>query len=407
MWTECGIYGMKGNLNIIPDIVNGLKKLQHRGQESWGIATSDWIHKEKGLVSECNRESNVGIGHVRYSTSRGNGNLSEIQPLSNKIVSIVHNGTINFKQKDINDSQYLLGLFDNCDNIEKKLIEIVNTVPGVYCLLVLYKNIIYAVRDRSGIRPLSFSRGNPMAIASESCALKDDFEEILPGQIYRFGESIDIIYGNSLFCSFEYIYFMKPESIVNGKNVGDIRKKYGKMLAEQEKHNFSNDYIVVGSPNSGIISAKGYAEKMKLNYCNYITKNKDVGRTFIMPDNKSRQDLCNKKFIINNNINYKKVILVDDSLVRGNTIKKLIILIKQYNVKEIHIRIASPPIISSCYYGVDIPTYSELIAYNKSIDEIKTELDIDSLNYLSIDSLNKNCCTSCFDDNHHSFLLDW
>lgn len=456
--TECGIYGIyyfneikTNNLSASRGTILGLEKLQHRGQESAGISyiknNKSIILKNIGLVKDIFKDniiptSNICIGHVRYSTS-GKSKISkehqllECQPLRDIHIktgiqfSIAYNGNMpNFNKTFLedNDTFYLKNrIKESTLSIKDTLIKLLNDIPGVYCLLIMINNKIYALRDKYGVRPLCIGRNEyGLCISSESCALDiNNFKlvrDIQPGELVCIDEcGITTLYilnqKKRLFCIFELIYFLREDSILDNYNVIEVRKIFGRILALEEKKcndmiifkNVSN-IIVVGSPNTAIPSAKEYANVLKLNYQQVIVK-KDKKRTFILPNNEDRIKSCNNKFKIIDDITNKDIILVDDSLVRGNTLKSLIILLRQYNVKSIHIRIASPPVKYPCFFGIDIPTSNELIAYNKSIDRIKKEMNVDSLHYIKLEVFKEymgdNFCMGCFDGIYNKELLEW
>ena len=309
--------------------------------------------------------------------------------------------------------QHFLQKYIN-NNIIETLSFFLQKITGVYSMVVLTDNTIYAMRDSTGNRPLHIGiKNDKYCIASETCAFGDfkHIRPVYPGEIVSISNNIlkseFKMNGCMKFCSLELIYFMKPESLYYTSDVENIRKYYGETLANQEEYNING--IVVGSPSSGIIAGKAYANKLKLKYEQLITKNPNYNkRSFIMNNNDDRLKICREKFIFNKDrINNKKIIIVDDSIVRGITMKYIVQLLKEYNAKEIHIRVASPPLKYTCNYGVDIPTKTELIAYNKSIDEIKNYLGVNTLKYLNINYLKtKDKCTACFNGDYDIKLTD-
>lgn len=463
--TKCGLFGIisqKNNSNIQNYVISGLEKLQHRGQESTGISyyydNKIIDYKGLGLVKDVyknikdNNSYNCCIGHVRYSTS-GNSkenlesSLIETQPINRNLFALAHNGNIPnisslikkyqkylSNQININKISDSLILSDIIYNLLIKfdtkldhwlgqiLIDIINKIPGVYCLLILYKNSIIAVRDRYGLRPLCYGEYNgDFAISSESCALQhfSKIKDINPGEIIRFTDKIEIIYqyseNKNVLCLFEYIYFLNPKTEADDHQVYDTRYQSGKILADQDK--IKGDYIVIGIPNTGIAGGKGYADKSGLKYEQWIIKNKNYQRSFIEPNNKDRSRVCSQKYIYNwDKLKNKKIILIDDSIVRGNTMKAIIKLLRENGVQEIHLRVNSPPVISPCYYGIDIPSYDELIANKMNIEEIKNYINVDSLSYLDLNKIIKmmkntnskyNLCCSCFTNKYSKELLEW
>lgn len=469
---KCGIIGFwsNNNQNII-NLINPLKKLQHRGRESCGItfiqqSDSENNHQSKifkninglGMVSEVfdTNDDNIneqeilsGIGHVRYSTS-GKSKidkqqaLAEIQPhlLDNKI-AICHNGNIpniNEIQKYINQndeslskkleyeitndtlviSDFLIKSINNeknTQNIEAILKKVIKYFKYAFCILILTKDEIYAVRDMYGYRPLCYgynSENDTFLIASESVALVNHklIRDINPGEIIKINKNgvsslIDISFKNFQKCIFENIYFANENSIIDNLLIYQFRYMCGKILANQETLNFKSDnkdFIVVGSPNTGIPGGKGYADAIGLPYGQFLRKKSNCGRTFILPNQSDRLKYLEKFEIDKQDLENKKVILVDDSIVRGNTIKSINNFLKEYaNIKELHIRVLSPPIKNPCYFGIDIPTKEELIINRMNLQEIVESTGINSLIYLDVNNLknylgdkNNNYCYGCF-----------
>ena len=455
MKEECGVFAInyyKNNVNIIKHTIKGLEKLQHRGQDSAGISYIDnntiQTFKSTGLVKDVFRdhnlccETNMTIGHVRYTTSNNVSCFASIQPIKEHHpilgdFSIAHNGHIhNLEKKDISrgyiyksDTDFIKEFIKSCTDKtwEDILIKVMNKIPGVYSLVILTSDSIYAMRDRFGMRPLQVGMNKlGYYVSSESCALPDvdKLLDIDAGQIIKIQNNIYNIYTHppeNLRCIFEYIYFSSKNSTIDFNNISDIRFTYGKYLAKQDVHFFDKNTIVVGSPNSGILAGKGYAYQSKLEYKQLLIKNPNYNRSFIMPDQESRQKICNNKFKIDSetygDISGKTVILVDDSIVRGNTIKSIVNIFNQAGVTNLHIRSASPQLKHPCYFGIDLPTYDELIA-NKipSYTNFARFLGVPTVDYLSLKNLleamktgNKtlNYCTGCFDGEYNSKLLDW
>ena len=442
MKEECGIFGVYNEISgkCINDIHTGLSLLQHRGQDSFGISLVNTkgieTHKHLGLVKPIISNSyhtyvNSGIGHVRYCTSGNATDTAEIQPISSKNhlgeYTLAHNGNIP-KELSIQDTKYIIDTINKSNKNTWKdiLIELLDTIPGVYCLLILTSCGIYAVRDRYGVRPLVIGKdGNDFCISSESCALHrfNFYDNVNPGEIIHiFHKECNKIYSSEqsktcdAICSFEYIYFLKPNSCVDNRSVQLVRQALGKTLAIRDKKNDvfdnSNKYYVIGIPDSGIISAKSYASEMDFSFETWIKKRSDVNRSFIQCNDEQRKIVCNKKFIYDHqNLRGKNVIIVDDTIVRGNVIKRIIELLRECEVNEIHIRIPSPPIRDTCFFGIDIPTHNELIAYNKSVHEIENILNVNSLQYLEMSDLNtiisESSCKRCFGGNYPNGLLEW
>ena len=276
------------------------------------------------------------------------------------------------------------------------------------------------MRDRYGIRPLCIGNyENSYCISSESCALQhfNLNRDILPGEIVKINnKGVQTIYQYNNYklsiCAFEYLYFLKPNSICDGYNVTDVRTNLGKLLANKETLTIDDEYITIGIPNSGLLSAKSYAASLSIKYVQAITKNKYINRTFIIPNNVDRINACNKKFIYDHdNIANKKIIIIDDTIVRGNVIKSIIHNLVLCKASEIHIRIAAPPIINICQLGIDIPSCEELLAYNKNISQIKDELNVTSIKYLTIEELNSvippTSYKQCFGEKIDNGMIDW
>lgn len=447
---KCGIIGIIGsNINITESLISGLQKLQHRGYESAGISfMNDEIitHKNIGLVSDVFKNfqmipTNIGIGHVRYSTAKKDNSkfLEEAQPFSNSEFSIAHNGNIPFIQKikeeyklecNNNSDTYILTKFmefmrPKYNNMDDLLKHIVDTITGAYALVIMTRDKLYAIRDRYGIRPLTLLKHkthNAFGISSETIAFDkmdyDTIRDVNPGEIVSIDShnGVNTVYQYSnpeyKFCTFEYIYFMHHESIKDGNLMQTVRFKLGYELGLSENQILDNN-IVIPIPNSSIPASDGFAEAIKSIRKSYIIKNKNVGRTFILPTKKEREDACAKKFsfVDCHELENKNIYLIDDSIVRGTTIKYVVEQLKKFNPKSINIRITSPSVISPCYYGIDMATTDELIINHTNIGKITRELEISSLKYLNIDSmknvLGPSICTSCFTGKYDKKLLDW
>ena len=430
-----GIYSKQKSSNNAKIIIRKLSLLQHRGKDGFGIGyniTENNRHtkivKHHGLVN-LNNEYNINnlthscIGHVRYSTSgksKINNKLdytktNELQPLNgvnkqNELIIMVHNGNIPIIQGRF-DSQVILNLILNSEeNLETTLIWIMDNIPAAYCLLIIVNDILYVMRDRYGIRPLSYGESNEtICVSSETCAIKDykNIKDVEPGVILRIDETgCNILYKHSKpvngLCAFELLYFMNPNSYININNnnikIELIRQTLGETLAKKEllfnanENTDMNDYIVVGIPNSGLIYAKAYAQYVGIEYIQVIEKVDNCvngeDRTFILINNEERQKACRKKFKYNvDGIKNKKLIIIDDTIVRGNVISNIIESCKNCGASEIHIRIPSPPILDKCQLGIAIHSKEELIMNNITVNEVKTKLGVNSLMYLSIDDL--------------------
>ena len=419
MKEKCGIYGIFSinSGTYIDDIIKGMELLQHRGQDGCGIAYTDSYNnliteRGSGLVKDVFTNSikkltcDKCIGHVRYSTSsksKENKSLikDECQPIYGQSnlgeFYLVHNG--NIPNVDGHDTQQIVKFLENLEynSWDNKLIKLMETIPAAYCILIITKTHLYALRDRFGIRPLCIGKdNNSFCISSESCALhKHQYLcDINPGEIISINnEGIKKIYkyknAKLSICALEFIYFMKPNSFSDGYYVSDVRYKMGIMLAKNETLKVTN-YLIVGVPETGIISAQGYANELKAKYMQIITKNKNMHRTFILPDDNQRTVACSNKFNFDSKkINGSKIIIIDDSLVRGNVMKSIIRKLWDLGAIEIHVRISSPPIISTCQFGIDIPSKHELFIHKKSYIDIINELSVTSIRYFKYKDLDK------------------
>ncbi len=445
---ECGVFGIFANKNIELEnlMYQGLSALQHRGQESAGVVVSNgtkiYCHKDMGLVSQVFGKSNlshingkIAIGHVRYSTS-GDSSRKNAQPILGNSkygkIAVAHNGNLinsdkisnvlkgeGFKFNTTADSEVILKLIEREFNIQGKYIgtHIENTlkyIQGAYSFILLTTNSLIGVRDPMGIRPLSIGKINEVyIICSETCALSslgaEFVRDIQPGEMViindegiksiKFSNSID-----SAVCAFEYIYFAREDSTIDGVNVYNSRVTAGKKL--YECHPAKGD-VVIGVPDSGIPAAIGYSKASGIPYGVGFVRNKYAVRSFILPDQTLRENMINIKLTpLAHEIKGKRVIVVDDSIVRGTSSKKIVAALFKNGAKEVHFRIASPPIKHCCYLGVDTPQCKELIAAYKSLEEIRKEIGADTLEYLQIEEFLKNfpfekgLCTGCFNDKY-------
>ena len=425
---ECGVFGISNSKDASALTALGLHALQHRGQEGCGIVSFDgekyYSEKRFGLVGDnFNKEKvleklkgNYAIGHNRYSTTGGtalrnvqpffadtnsggigvshNGNLTNAITLRNKMVS---DGSIFYTTSDTETIVKLIAKSKRIKTIDK-IIDAIFQIQGGYALVMIAQNTLIGVRDPYGIRPLVIGKlENSYVFASETCAF-----DIIGAKFIREVENGEIVYveNNELKsvkpfpprkvkpCVFEYIYFSRPDSILNGKTAYEYRKNFGAQLAKEE--NLDAD-LVVPVPDSGTAAALGYAEQKGINFELGLIRNHYVGRTFIEPSQKIRS--LGVKLKLNANISViknKKIILVDDSLVRGTTSSKIVKMLYDSGAKEVHVRIACPEIKYPDFYGVDTPTKKELLAANKSIDEICDFIKAKSLKFLSLDGLYKS-----------------
>lgn len=438
---ECGVFGIYSNdgLDVSNITYYGLYALQHRGQESAGIAVSDGkelkCHKEMGLVSDAFKEENLkelkgkaAIGHVRYSTA-GASIVANAQPLLGKYklgsMAIAHNG--NLVNADVVkelledcgiifqttcDSEVLLNLISRGakKGIEQAVTDAIQTVKGSYAIVILTQDKLIGVRDPNGIRPLCIGKlDNSYILCSESCALDtvgaEFVRDVRPGEIViidekgmrstNFGERT-----KSQTCSFEYIYFARPDSTIDGINVYNARVAAGENLYKECP---AEADIVIGVPDSGLHAAIGYAKASKIPYGIGLIKNKYVGRTFIAPSQELREKAVTLKLNpLKVNIEGKRVVLIDDSIVRGTTSRKLVDLLRRAGAKEVHFRVSSPVVKYPCYFGIDISHRRELIGSKMNIEQIREEIGADSMGYLSIEGLldslgaDREFCLGCF-----------
>lgn len=471
---KCGVFGIY-NYNIENDSINacidGISKLQHRGRESAGISyfknNKIITYKKNGNVNKVfsnyysESQANACIGHVRYSTTEvkniginnlENDDTSDLLPMSAVTnigeFSISHNGNIpnmdkwrnKYLLKTNNDTEILLRYIE--ENViiygwVKCLEKLLRDIKGVYCLLILTQDGIYFLKDSYGYHPLCVGYNyddDLYYISSESCAFDKKYfsGEVIPGKINFIRKkknnklcnqlhlgSVKDTY-NSTFCLFEYIYFMNNKSIgpINNLKIEEYRYNCGVLLASIEENieniRRNDDFIVVDIPKTATSSAVGFAKKLNLKHEQLLSKIENIGRSFILPTNEERIKFIKENIYINDSskLYNKKIFLLDDSIVRGNTMKQIIIILRECNVKEIHLRIISPPIVGNCYFGIDIPSHSELIAYNKSINDICKELNADSLKYLDLEYINNiipsdKCCTACLGGDYNKEVLEF
>ncbi len=441
---ECGVFGVysQENRNVAHTCYYGLYALQHRGQESAGIAVSyaDKIsyYKGMGLVSDVFSggnleklpEGDIAIGHVRYSTT-GASQLLNAQPVvfTGKCgkMALAHNGNLtNTRQlrdrmiknnavfQTTIDSEVMAVMInslsdgDILDGVKKACPQF----KGSYALVIMTTDKLIAVRDPYGIRPLCIGTYvDDYIVASETCALDavgaNYLRDVKPGEIVVIDSTgihshmMDNLPEKSSMCIFEYVYFARHDSVLDGCNVYEARKEAGKLLA---RHYPVEADLVSGVPDSANVAARGYAEESGIPFVEALAKNRYVGRTFIQPDQRQRENSLNVKMnALRSNIRGKRVIIIDDSIVRGTTMRKIVKMLKDAGAAEVHIRICSPIIRHPCHLGIDIQTYSQLIGAYKDEDEICQSLGADSVRYLSIEQLVETCksakvdfCLGCF-----------
>ena len=426
---ECGVFGISRHPNAAKLTVLGLHALQHRGQDSAGIVTSDknnfYAHRGMGHVSEVfqnNKTLNelkgdISIGHNRYGTT-GESALKNVQPLFSELniggIAIAHNGNLTntHKLKDqliksgsifqsTSDTEVILHLMSTTTGtLIERLVYSLHSINGAFSIILMTNKTLIGARDPFGIRPLVLGKlDNSYVLSSESCGLDiigaELIRDIEPGEIVIIDEgeieSVKPFKKTQLRpCIFEYIYFSRPDSIFEGRNVYDVRKKIGWQLAKENTSDTNLVDIVIPIPDSGNASALGYSEKIKKPFEFGIIRNHYTGRTFIQDSNSIRH--LSVKLKHNPNIaslKNKNIALIDDSIVRGTTSIKIVEMLRNCGVKKIHMRIASPPVKYPCFYGIDTPTKEELLAHKYSINEIKEYIGVDSLEFISLDGVYK------------------
>lgn len=447
---ECGVFGIftPDNKDAKHSLYYGLCALQHRGQESAGMALCDtdgpmgniYHHKGMGLVNEVfHKETldtltgNIGIGHVRYSTT-GQSCIENAQPLIlnylKGTLALVHNGNIknaaelrDSLQKEgaifrgTTDSEVIAYLIakerTKCGTIEEAVTKVAGFLKGGYALIVMSPRKIIGIRDPLGLKPLCLGRrGKEYILSSESCALNaidaEFVRDIEPGEIVSItkdGISSDrsLCQCKHAHCIFEYIYFARLDSCMDGISVYNSRIKAGRLLAQSYPVDAD---LVVGVPDSGLTAAVGYSQESGIPFGLAFYKNSYVGRTFIKPTQKERESAVHMKLsVLPEVVRGKRLVLIDDSIVRGTTIAGLITLLKKAGAVSVHVRISSPPFLYPCYYGTDVPSNKELIAADNSPEEIARRIGADSLGYMKLEDLsamsdNLPLCRACFDNQY-------
>ena len=444
---ECGIYGVYSPEENVSEMTYlGLFALQHRGQESAGIALTDgyWIDVKKGmgLVTEvfheqlpCLDNAKIAIGHVRYATT-GFSLAANAQPLrvnyAGGALALAHNGDLTnagLIRRDLEskgtvfqttiDSEVFVHLIARSQktSVEERILEAVSVVRGAFCLSIMTEDKLIGVRDPQGFRPLCIGStpDGGWVLSSETCALDVSgavfVRDVLPGEMvvmssegiksYRFSNGQDIAS-----CIFEYIYFARPDSIIDGQSVHAARFEMGRMLARES--GLRGD-VVISVPDSGTTAATGFAYETGIPFAEGLIKNRYIGRTFIQPTQKQRDTAVKLKLSpVRSVVEGKSVIMVDDSIVRGTTSGKIVRLLRNAGAREIHVCISSPPITDPCYYGIDTSVRKELISATKSVEEICSFIGADSLHFISIEGLRKcvprlnpnHMCYACFNNNY-------
>jgi amidophosphoribosyltransferase len=446
---ECGVFGVFGNAEAAKLTYLGLYALQHRGQESAGIASTDgesvFVHKAMGEVQEiftpeviAKLSGAAAIGHTRYSTA-GDTVLTNAQPVvidCNKgKLALAHNGNLTNALElrrrlehrgsifqTTSDTEVIVHLIarSNARNLSGAIADALNQVEGAYSLLLLTCDEIFAIRDPRGFRPLVLGRlDGAWVAASETCAFDlidaEYVREVEPGEMVRISraglESIHFAPEKPhQYCIFEHVYFSRPDSIIFGRPVNQSRERLGRLLARE--HPVAAD-IVAPVPDSGVPAAVGYAAESGIPFRMALIRNHYIGRTFIEPEQSIRDFGVKLKLNpVRRMLEGQRVVLVDDSIVRGTTSRKIVRLVREAGATEVHVRISCPPTISPCYYGVDTPRREELIAANNSVEEIRRFLGADSLGYLSLKSLREavedtegKFCTSCYTGSYPTELV--
>lgn len=445
---ECGVFGIydfDGN-DVTSSVYYGLFSLQHRGQESCGIAVTD-TNGPKGKVSSCkgmglvdevfNEESlgkikgDIGVGHVRYSTAGASVN-ENTQPLVLNYIkgtlALAHNGNLINAPELRNELEYTGAIFQttidseviayhiarerlNTSTVEAAVQNAMMKIKGAYSLIVMSPRKLVGARDPFGFKPLCIGkRDNAYILASESCALDavsaEYIRDVLPGEIVTISPDGGIQSNTSMCqpksarCIFEYIYFARPDSYIDGVSVYNSRIIAGKILAQT--HPVEAD-IVVGVPESGNVAAMGYALEAGIPYGTAFIKNSYVGRTFIKPKQSVRESAVKIKLnVLKEVVRGKRVVMIDDSIVRGTTCERIVGMLKSAGATEVHVRISSPPFLYPCFFGTDVPSSNQLIAYNNTVEEICKMIGADSLGYLDVERLgelmngDKGYCDGCF-----------
>ena len=453
---ECGVAAIYNHPDAARQIYLNLYALQHRGQESAGIATADGHHlaniKGMGLVSEIFTDDvlqklpgHMAIGHTRYSTT-GDSALLNAQPIrvdsTKGLIAIAHNGNlVNLASvrsrleragayfQTTSDSEIIVQLIahSGAGSLVDAIADSLSQVEGAFSIVMMTRDRIFAARDPRGFRPLSMGRmknpdgGDTVVFASESCAfdlLRAEFvRDILPGELVMVSEDgvTSRQYASGIpqsSCIFEHVYFARPDSRIFGRWVQESRDRMGRQLARES--GVPAD-VVVPVPDSGVTAALGYAEESGIPFRLGLIRNHYVGRTFIEPEQRVRDFGVRLKLNpVRNLLEGKRVVLIDDSIIRGTTSRKIVRMVRGAGAKEVHLRISCPPTISPCFYGVDTPSKQELIAANQSIEEIRRFIEADSLAYLSLDGLLQSVqdkekvgyCTACYTGNYPTQWVD-
>ncbi|MDW7673012.1 MAG: amidophosphoribosyltransferase [Bacillota bacterium] len=442
---ECGVFGIYGPGEDVSRLTYfGLYALQHRGQESAGIAVSNGkgikLHKNMGLVAEVfddqvieSLTGDIAVGHVRYSTTGASLHVNAQPMVFNYLqgmMAVAHNGNLtNASQlrnslaatgsvfQTTTDTEVIVNLIARYgqSSIEEAIMKCMIDIKGAYSLIVMTEEKLIGVRDPHGVRPLCLGKLNDAYIlASESCALDTIgakfIRDVEPGEIVVI-DKIGVCSKRAIpserraTCIFEYIYFARPDSIIDGIGVTEARKAMGRQLAKEAPIDAD---LVISVPDSGTAPAKGYAQEIGLPFEEGLMKNRYIGRTFIQPTQQMREVAVRLKLnAIKSMVAGKRIILVDDSIVRGTTSSKIVKMLRDAGVKEVHMLVSSPPVMYPCYYGIDTSQREELIAVTHDVEEIRKHIGADSLHYLSLEgllSIMENCsqhfCVACFNGDY-------
>jgi amidophosphoribosyltransferase len=466
---ECGVFGIYAPGRDVARLsFFGLYALQHRGQEGAGIATCDgrraYIHKDMGLVSQIFNEGNLGplqghmaIAHNRYSTTGGH-HARNVQPYLIETLhgplGVAHNGNLTnaltmrsmllsrgVGLSSASDTELMVQILaapsevwadqgadfedDKEDRWISRIRAMMQMVEGAYSLVIMTRDALYAVRDPLGLRPLSLGQvDGGYVVASETCAFETIGAKYLryvqPGEIIRIdANGIYSTVGkpstSKALCVFEYVYFARPDSMLDGKMIHQARQNMGQVLAQEAP---ADADIVVGVPDSATPAAIGYARQSGITYSEGLIKNRYIGRTFIQPDDYLRKASVQLKYnALTSNLEGKRVVLIDDSIVRGNTAGPMVQMLRDAGATEVHVRVSSPPVRHPCFMGVDMATYNELIAHKLSVDEICKQIGADSLAYLTLPGLlgaiqqtvgfENQYCSACFSGKYPLDIPEW
>ena len=449
---ECGIFGVYGHAEASTLTQLGLFALQHRGQEACGIVSSDGeeLHqfRSKGLVADVltedvlrNLDGGSAIGHTRYSTA-GKNTIKEVQPFAvtcqHGQIAVCHNGNLPFAPQRRAELERAGAIFSSTSDTEtilhsiarteavsviEAISEVLRDIEGAFSLLFLTPKCLIAARDPRGFRPLNLGKlKDAWCVASETCAFDlidaEYVREVRPGEMLVIDENglhslFPFAEKRPAMCAFEHVYFSRPDSIIYGRSVNQSRHNMGKRLAiEHPVKNADNDALVVPVPDSGVAAAIGFARESGINYRQAIIRNHYVGRTFIEPTQSIRSFGVRLKLNpIKDLISGRRVVLVDDSIVRGTTSKKIVQMVREAGAREVHMRISCPPTVSPCYYGVDTPRKADLIAAQMSVEEVCKYIEADSLGYLSLEGMieaiglnEKSLCTACWSEKYPTLI---